>query len=176
MFGFSYLMVPLYKLVCQKIGINGRTSDGPDSVIAHMQVDKTRTIDVEFTATIHNDIGFQFRPLVRHVQVHPGERKMIYYYAENSTGRALTVQAIPSIMPDDSARYFKKTECFCFTQQYFLKGEKANMPVYFYISPDVPKETNSMVLSYTLYDVKDHLKKNEQYHRSGRVPVKAGEG
>lgn len=176
MFGFSYLMVPLYKLVCQQIGINGRTSDGPDAVAAHMQVDHSRVIDVEFTATVHNDIGFVFKPQVHHVTVHPGERKMVYYYAENKTGRALTVQAIPSIMPNDSARFFKKTECFCFTQQYFLKSEKANMPVYFYISPDVPKQTHSMVLSYTLYDVKDHLKKDQQYHRSGRVAVKAREG
>jgi cytochrome c oxidase assembly protein subunit 11 len=171
MFGFSYLMVPLYTLVCKNLGINGRTSEGPDSVIAGMKPDLSRTIDVEFTATVHGDFPFEFRPLVQHLKVHPGEKKMIYYYAVNKTGHPITVQAIPSIMPDDSAKYFKKTECFCFTQQYFFADEKADMPVYFYISPNVPKRTQAMVLSYTLYDVKQFLRKNEQYYRKGRIDV-----
>lgn len=171
MFGFSYLMVPLYTLVCKNLGINGRTSSGPDSLISGMSADMSRTIDVEFTATVHGDFAFEFRPLIRHLKVHPGETKLLYYYAENKTGHSITIQAIPSIMPDDSAKYFKKTQCFCFTQQYFFNGEKADMPVYFYISPDVPKRTKTMVLSYTLYDVKKFLKNKERYYRKGRIDV-----
>jgi cytochrome c oxidase assembly protein subunit 11 len=171
MFGFSYLMVPLYSLVCKNLGINGRTGSGPDETILGMKADTSRTIDVEFTATIHGDFPFVFRPLIHHLSVHPGEKKLLYYYAENKTGHPITIQAIPSIMPDDSAKYFKKTQCFCFTQQYFFDGEKADMPVYFYISPDVPKRTKTMVLSYTLYDVKKFLKKDEKYYRKGRIDV-----
>lgn len=171
MFGFSYLMVPLYTLVCKNLGINGRTSDVADSADVGMKPDLTRTIDVEFTATVHNDFPFEFRPLIRHMKVHPGEHKLVYYYAVNKTGHPLTVQAIPSIMPDDTAKYFKKTQCFCFTQQYFFNGEKADMPVYFYISPRIPKGTKTMVLSYTLYDVKKFIKKGQQFYRKGRLDV-----
>lgn len=171
MFGFSYLMVPLYTLVCKNIGINGRTGEGPDKAIVGMKPDLSRTIDVEFTATVHGDLPFEFRPLIRHLKVHPGESRLVYYYAVNKTKHPITIQAIPSIMPDDSAKYFKKTQCFCFTQQYFFVGEKADMPVYFYISPKVPKKTKTMVLSYTLYDVKHFIKKDQQYYRKGRIDV-----
>ena len=172
MFGFSYAMVPLYTLVCQQIGLNGRTKAGPSVMAKGMTVDTSRTIDVEFTATVHNDFPFVFKPLTHHIKIHPGEKKLVYYYAKNNTGHSLTVQAIPSIMPDGSAKYLKKTECFCFTQQYFFDGEKANMPVYFYIDPAVPKRTKSMVLSYTLYDVKKFIKKDEQFYRKGRLDIK----
>lgn len=171
MFGFSYLMVPLYTLVCENLGINGRTANVAEQAYAGMEPDLSRTIDVEFTATVHGDFAFEFRPLIQHIKVHPGEKKLIYYYAVNKTGHPITIQAIPSIMPDDSAKYFKKTQCFCFTQQYFFPGEKADMPVYFYISPKVSKKTKAMVLSYTLYDVKKFLKKEEQYYRQGRIDL-----
>lgn len=171
MFGFAYMLVPLYTLVCKQLGINGRTTNTPTVLPSSIKVDPTRSIDVSFTATVHGNLGFVFKPLIRHVTVHPGEVKLVYYYAQNNSGKPLTVQAIPSITPDYTAKYFKKTQCFCFTQQYFFAGEKADMPVYFYIDPKLPKKTQAITLSYTLFDVSEHLKKNQAHYRRGRIDI-----
>jgi len=171
MFGFSYMLVPLYRLVCKQQGINGQSVRSAATVDPHMQVDRSRTIRVYFTTVLHNDIAFQFRSLQRSVEIHPGERKLIYFFAENQTGKDLTVQAIPSITPVDAARYLKKTECFCFTQQYFYQGERADMPVYFFVDPDIPKNIKEITLAYTLFDASGFEKKKERYHRKGRIDV-----
>lgn len=159
MFGFAYLMVPMYQLICKKAGINGKSAFSASSVDAKMQVDKTRTIKVDFSTVVHEGLKFDFIPLQRHIEVHPGETRLIYFYAENKTGHELTVQAIPSITPNDGARFLKKTECFCFTQQYFFKNEKADMPVYFFIDPAISKNIKEMTLSYTLFDASGFEKK-----------------
>lgn len=172
MFGFAYALVPLYTLVCKQAGLNGRTGNQADLISPDLKVDKTRSIDVTFVATRHGDFNFIFKPLIRHVSIHPGEQKLVYFYAENKTGHGITVQAIPSVMPDEGARYFKKTQCFCFTQQYFFAGEKADMPVYFYINPKISKDITSMSLSYTLFDASLHLKKDQKQYRKGRIEIK----
>ena len=170
MFGFAYMLVPLYSLVCSQLGINGQAPNRAVLTPKDMQVDKSRKIKVEFSASIHGDLGFDFRPLQHSVWVHPGQTKLIYFYAKNNTGHGITVQAIPSITPDEDARYLKKTQCFCFTQQYFFTGEKADMPVYFFINPNIPKDQTSMTLSYTMFDVSKFLKKQEHYSK-GRIEL-----
>ncbi len=102
--------------------------------------------------------------------IHPGERKLVYFYAQNNSAQGITVQAIPSITPDESAKYLKKTQCFCFTQQYFAPGEKADMPVYFYLEPSLPKSIKEVTLSYTLFDATAYLKKQKHYTQ-GRIEV-----
>ncbi|MDR3490743.1 MAG: cytochrome c oxidase assembly protein [Gammaproteobacteria bacterium] len=170
MFGFCYMLVPLYNIVCKQIGFNGKSANSATLVNPNMQVDTSRTIKVDFSTTMHGNLNFKFIPLQRHIEVHPGERKLIYFYAENKTGKDITVQAIPSITPNDAARFLKKTECFCFTQQYFFKGEKADMPVYFFIDPAVPKETKEMTLSYTLFDETEFIKKQKHFTK-GRIDL-----
>lgn len=170
MFGFCYMLVPLYNVVCKRVGLNGRSENKPAIVSSAMQIDKSRTIQVDFSTTVHGKLGFKFIPLHRHISIHPGETKLIYFYAENQSGKEITVQAIPSITPDDAARFLKKTECFCFTQQYFFKGEKADMPVYFYIDPAISKDIKEVTLSYTLFDATGYEKK-EQHFRKGRIEV-----
>lgn len=170
MFGFCYMLVPLYALICKKEGINGKSANAATQIDPSMKVDYSRTISVDFTTTLHSNLKFKFIPLSRHILIHPGERKLIYFYAENQTGKELTVQAIPSITPMDAARFLKKTECFCFTQQYFFKKEKADMPVYFFIEPSIPAKIKEVTLSYTLFDAVGFVKKNQQY-RKGRIDV-----
>ncbi len=150
------MMVPLYKLICKKEGINGRLSVA--AVDEGMEIDYSRTIKVDFTTTLHGDLKFAFVPLQPRITIHPGERKLIYFRAENLTGKEITVQAIPSITPIEAARFLKKTECFCFTQQYFFKGQKADMPVYFFIEPEIAKDIKEVVLSYTLFDASAYAK------------------
>src|SRR6185312_17529880 len=158
MFGFCYMLIPLYELVCKKEGINGKSVSSAAVLDKNMAIDRSRTIRVYFTTTLHSGLKFKFIPLQRSIDIHPGERKLIYFYAENQSGGETTVQAIPSITPMDGARFLKKKECFCFTQQYFFKGEKADMPVYFFIEPDVPKNIKEITLSYTLFDATGYIK------------------
>ncbi len=171
MFGFSYMLVPLYRLVCQQEGINGGSVRAATEVDAGMQVDRSRVIKVTFSTQLHNGIAFRFMPLQHSILIHPGERKLVYFYAENQTGRGITVQAIPSITPVDAARYLKKTECFCFTQQYFYNHEKADMPVYFFIEPSIAKDIKEVTLSYTLFDASGYLKKDQAHFTHGRIEI-----
>ncbi len=119
-------------------------------------IDYSRTIKVDFITNLNENLKFTFIPLQSHITIHPGERKLIYFHAENLTGKEITVQAIPSITPTEAARFLKKTECFCFTQQYFFKGQKADMPVYFFIEPEIAKDIKEVVLAYTLFDTHLH--------------------
>lgn len=152
MFAFSYMMVPIFTYVCKQLGINGKGVMSPTVASSSMKIDSSRIIKIEFASTINSNVKFKFIPLQNDIRIHPGERKIIYFYAENLSGMDKTMQAVPSITPADAARFFKKIECFCFTQQFFNKGEKADMFVNFYIDPAVPKDIKEITLSYTLYD------------------------
>lgn len=165
------MLVPLYRLICQKEGINGASGKSAALISPTMQVDQSRVIDVTFATSTHGGLGFKFIPLQKHIQIHPGERKLVYFLAENKTGHDVTVQAVPSITPSDAARFLKKTECFCFTQQFFFNKEKAEMPVYFFIEPEVSKNIREVTLAYTLFDATGFEKKGERY-RKGRIEVK----
>jgi cytochrome c oxidase assembly protein subunit 11 len=170
MFGFCYALVPIYKFVCKREGLNGKGANYAAVVNPGMKIDKSRTIKVFFTTTLHGGLQFNFIPLQRSIEIHPGETRLIYFYAENQTGREMTVQAIPSITPADGAKFLKKTECFCFTQQYFFTKEKADMPVYFFIDPAIPKEIKEVTLSYTLFDASGFEKKQARFTK-GRIDL-----
>lgn len=160
MFAFSYMLVPIFTFVCKQAGINGKGVMSAAKVDKNMQVDMSRSIRIDFASMLNGKFGFDFKPEQRSVTVHPGERRIIYYYAKNNTGRNVVVQAVPSITPADGARFFKKIECFCFTQQRFLKNEKAHMFVNFYIDPAVPKNVKEITLSYTMFDATEFAGKN----------------
>lgn len=170
MFGFCYMLVPIFNIVCKAAGINGKGVLSATDIDPNMKIDTSRTIKVELTTTIHGTLPFKFIPLHHSVDIHPGETKLVYFYAENRAGSNKTVQAVPSITPADAARFLKKTECFCFTQQAFYKGEKADMPVYFFIDPAVPKDIKEITLSYTLFDASGFEKK-ETHFTKGRIDL-----
>lgn len=168
MFGFCYMLVPLYELICKQEGINGKAANSATNVAPGMKVDYSRTIKVTLSTTIHGALKFKFIPLERHLEIHPGETKLVYFYAENQSGHELTAQAVPSITLMDAARFLKKTQCFCFTQQYFFKNEKADMPVYFFIDPAISKDIKEVTLSYTLFDASNFIKKGQHFTK-GRI-------
>lgn len=168
MFIFSYLMVPIFTFVCKQIGLNGKSGLVQNTVKSNMAIDATRTIKIQLTSVMHKNLKFDFRPLQKEIIIHPGERKLIYYYAENQTGMEKTVQAVPSITPIDAARFLKKVECFCFTQQYFDKDEKAKMFVNFYIDPDISPDIKEITLAYTLFDASKYAGKQPKVTK-GRI-------
>ena len=149
MFGFGYALVPFYYQICAAWGVN--MLDKP-SAVENTQVDKARSITVELDSNIHH-MAWRFRPLVNHVTVHPGELTTIEYEVVNTSAVAVTGQAVPSYGPQLAAEYFKKFDCFCFTQQTLAPGETRRMPVVFMIDPRLPKDVNTIALSYTFFAV-----------------------
>ncbi|HTL92883.1 MAG TPA: cytochrome c oxidase assembly protein, partial [Steroidobacteraceae bacterium] len=120
------------------------------SAVEHPQFD--RTVTVEFLADVASAGTFEFRPVVRTVEVHPGQLFTAQFYAHNLSGRATTAQAIPNIAPSEVAAYFHKTECFCFSPQHFALNEGRDMPVRFIIDPSLPRHIDLITLAYTFYD------------------------
>jgi cytochrome c oxidase assembly protein subunit 11 len=149
MFGFGFALVPFYDQICKATGL--RDIDAPDR-LDNSQVDRARTVRVEFDANVRK-LPWTFRPLVAIVNVHPGEVTQVLYEVENSTERAMTGQAIPSYGPQLAAQYFKKLDCFCFAKQSFRPREKRQMPVVFVVDPRLPRDVNTISLSYTFFEV-----------------------
>jgi cytochrome c oxidase assembly protein subunit 11 len=150
MFGFGFAMVPFYEKVCQALGVNYFII--PDTANANTQVDLTRSVSIELDANMHN-LAWRFRPMVRHLTVHPGELAQVEYEIANVREVPVTAQAVPSYGPQHAAQYFRKLECFCFTQQTLAGGETRRMPVVFLIDPALPRDVNTITLSYTFFEV-----------------------
>ncbi|MDW1878072.1 cytochrome c oxidase assembly protein, partial [Vibrio sp. Vb1026] len=138
MFGFGFALVPLYDVMCDALGINGKTSDVAAIQPTGMQPDLSRTIRVEFMAHVNPDMPWEFKPKVISMNVHPGEVVQTEYLAFNESGQRLVGQAVPSVSPGNGAAYFNKIECFCFTQQPLDGKQHAQMPLIFYIEHDLP--------------------------------------
>lgn len=151
MFGFGYAMVPLYSVLCSSLGINGKT--GGQVALDDTGIDETRIITVQFLATTNAYIPWEFRPRVRTIRLHPGENRTVAFFAKNDTDHDMTVQAIPSVTPGLAAKYLKKTECFCFTQQKMKGQEEMDWPLLFHIDRNLPGNIHTITLAYTLFDV-----------------------
>ncbi len=153
MFGFGFAMVPLYDLLCSVTGLNGSTTGRiQDTSLYASKVDLNRTITVEFDSTNNAELPWEFYPMVKKMQVHPGEINEVSFFAKNNADKAIVAQAIPGITPWQATSHFKKTECFCFTQQTLQAGESREMKLKFIIDTDLPEDFNTITLSYTLMD------------------------
>lgn len=160
MFGFGFALVPIYNSLCKTLGINGKTNAQPIAYDeSRATVDLSREILVEFVATNNSSIPWSFYPKVNKIRVHPGETARLSFYAENKTNFTMTVQAIPSVTPGLAAKYLKKTECFCFTQQTLNGHEAMDMPLLFHLDPELPADIKTVTLAYTLFDVSNRVKK-----------------
>jgi len=157
MFAFGYALVPIYKAICEVTGINilalgdrlipGATPNLP----ANTQVDRTRTITVEFDANARGP--WHFKPAQSTLEVHPGELTTVMYEFQNTQNRTMSAQAIPSYAPAQAAMHFNKLECFCFNQYTLAPGEKKQWPVAFVIDPKLSRDVNTITLSYTFFEV-----------------------
>ena len=156
MFGFGYALVPFYQKICEVTGINSLLK--PDEV-TNTQVDAARFVTIEFDSNLRSKLPWTFRPLQTSVRIHPGELATVMYEIRNNSDRAVTGQAIPSYGPQLAVRYFKKLECFCFTQQTLQPGEAKQMPVVFVIDKALPDDVNTITLSYTFFEVEGAARK-----------------
>jgi cytochrome c oxidase assembly protein subunit 11 len=151
MFGFSFALIPLYDTFCEITGLNGKTGRIRLEEALAAQVNDQRWVTVELVGLVNGDLPWDFRPLVNKVRVHPGEVTEAQYWARNRSGEAMTGRAVPSLAPGLAARYFNKTECFCFTRQTLGPGEGREMPVRFVVDPNLPPEVSTLSLSYTFF-------------------------
>jgi cytochrome c oxidase assembly protein subunit 11 len=150
MFGFGYLLVPIYEVFCDITGLGGRTSNEAATVV--VAPDMSRSVRVEFVASVNANGPWEFRPEVTSMTVHPGQMYTTTYWARNLRDLDVVGHAVPSVAPGSAARYFNKTECFCFTEQLFAPNEGRDMPVIFIIDPDLPAHVETVTLSYTFFD------------------------
>jgi cytochrome c oxidase assembly protein subunit 11 len=162
MFGFGYALVPFYRAICEALGINVlsvaemRTAATPRSTAApNSQVDRTRTITVEFDANARGP--WDFKPAQRSIQVHPGELATVMYEFRNVQNRTMAAQAIPSYAPRQASAHFNKLECFCFNEYTLAPGEARQWPVAFVIDPKLPRDVTTITLSYTFFEVKGKI-------------------
>jgi len=149
MFGFGFALVPFYEKICEVTGI--RNVFQPDAAAAqNTQIDASRSVSVEFDANTQR-LPWTFKPLQAGATVHPGEVMQIEYEVRNTLDRPVTGQAVPSYGPREAALYFRKLECFCFRQQTLAAGEVRRMPVVFVIDPGLPRDIDTVTLSYTFF-------------------------
>jgi cytochrome c oxidase assembly protein subunit 11 len=150
MFGFGFALVPFYNQICAALGVNSieERAEAP----ANSQIDFSRSIVIELDSNAHN-MPWRFKPVVSHITVHPGEMTTVEYEIVNVRGAPVTGQAVPSYGPQIAGEYFKKIECFCFTQQTLAAGETRRLPVVFVIDPKLPKDVNTIAVSYTFFEV-----------------------
>ncbi|MDR7334903.1 cytochrome c oxidase assembly protein [Roseateles asaccharophilus] len=157
MLGFGYALVPLYKHICEALGINvlslseRQTAAAKSNVSGNGQVDYSREITVEFDTNARGP--WDFKPAVRHMTVHPGELSQVMYEFRNKQDRTMAAQAIPSYAPMQASAHFNKLECFCFNEYTLKPGETKQWPVVFVIDPKLPKDVKTITLSYTFFEV-----------------------
>jgi cytochrome c oxidase assembly protein subunit 11 len=171
MFGFGYALVPMYRAICDALGINvlsvaeqrvGNGYKGDAGSGANTQVDFSRTVTIEFDANARGP--WDFKPAQRSVQVHPGQLTTVMYEFRNVQNRTMAAQAIPSYAPGVAMSHFNKVECFCFTEHLLAPGESKQWPVTFVVDAQLPKDVNTITLSYTFFEV------------NGKVPAAPGVG
>ena len=155
MLGLAYAAVPLYELFCKATGFGGTplvAQDGERAVSA-------RTVEVRFDSNVDANLSWRFEPVQREVKVRLGEEKLVFFRATNVSQRPIVGTAAFNVTPERTGRWFNKIQCFCFTEQLLQPGQSVDMPVVFFIDPDMNKDRRyddirTITLSYTFYEAK----------------------
>lgn len=151
MFGFGYALVPMYRAICEALGVNVLSLGERKAAASNTQVDTSRLITVEFDANARGP--WDFKPATRSIQVHPGELATVMYEFRNVQDRTMAAQAIASYAPNQAMAHFNKIECFCFNEYTLAPGESRQWPVVFTIDPKLPRDITTITLSYTFFEV-----------------------
>ena len=163
MLSLSYAAVPLYDIFCRVTGFGGTTqiaSSAPGSS-GHPN------INIRFESNITDSLNWDYYSKTKTVKIPMGEEKTIYYFAKNLSDEPIVGTATFNVTPAKAGQYFMKIDCFCFVEQLLNPGESMNMPVTFFIDPDLYKdenvqEVNEITLSYTFMKSMDQSKVEEQ--------------
>jgi len=156
MFAFGFALVPLYDIICDVTGLNGKTA-GQYVAQQNERVVEDRVVKIQFITNNNGEMPWEFRPETRSLEVQPGELNATNFFVRNPSGSTIMAQAVPSVTPFRAAKYLHKTECFCFNQQELASGESLAMPLRFIVDADLPKDISTLTLSYTLYDITEQI-------------------
>ncbi|MEM8744546.1 MAG: cytochrome c oxidase assembly protein [Pseudomonadota bacterium] len=156
MVGLWYAAVPLFDIFCRVTGYGGttqRAEQAPDTVL-------NRTMTVRFDANMARGMGWEFKPVQRKIEIKIGDSALAHYEAKNIAKKAITGTATFNVTPEAAGVYFNKIECFCFTEQTLEPGARADMPLTFFIDPEIVNDPEAMnieeiTLSYTFFPVED---------------------
>ena len=151
-FAFTFALVPLYNIACQKV-FGVRLQQGPADAQAHALAKPAaeRWVTVQFDGGVNSKLPWAFHPEQATMRVQPGVQYEAKFFARNDAKRAIVGNAVPSIAPARASGYFSKTECFCFTAQTLQPGESRDMPVRFIVDPALPAGVQTITLSYTFF-------------------------
>ena len=156
-FGLSYASVPLYKAFCQMTGFGGTTRRADENTASTVKpVENGQIIRIDFTSNVHSSMPWIFKPTQKSVKVVPGETALAFYTVKNPTNKTITGVATYNVYPPKSGLYFNKIQCFCFEEQRLGPGEEIDMPVFFFIDPEIttdPAMSNisHITLGYTFF-------------------------
>lgn len=155
MVGLAFASAPLYSLFCRVTGFNGTPRIGMQAT-AKQVTPSTRMMRVRFNTDVNIDMPWQFRADTPALNVQLGQDALISFTATNPTRETITGTAIYNVLPEQAAKYFNKTQCFCFDRQVLKPGESAHFPVAFYIDPAIlsdpdVKDLEQITLSYTFF-------------------------
>ena len=149
MFGFGFALWPLYTVLCEVTGLGGRAvqiSENNSEAVA-----SDRVVSIRFDASVNSSLPWEFKAKDKVSEYNLGVPSTAFYVATNPGSDPVTGQATYNVTPPEASLYFVKTECFCFTEQTLAANESRDMPVYFYIKPDLPEHIKDITLSYTFY-------------------------
>jgi cytochrome c oxidase assembly protein subunit 11 len=165
-FAFGFALVPLYDVLCVATGLNGKTAGAPEAPgkfgpgglatappTSPARVDASRTVRVEFTATVMPGLPWDMKALTACLDLHPGELHQAVFRVHNRSDKPLVGQAIPSVTPGVAAQHFQKLDCFCFSQQTLAPGETRDMQVVFIIRPEIDRDIPTITLAYAFFQV-----------------------
>ena len=155
MFTFSFALVPLYNVFCEVTGLNGKielraTND------TNIEIENGRDVSIQFVSHNNEEMPWTFEPSEDSIKIKTGKYHTATFYVKNPTDRTMIAQAIPSVAPSNAASHLKKLECFCFEEQELAPGEDALLPVRLIFDDKLPSAINSVVLSYTIFDVTEY--------------------
>ena len=158
MYGFSYALVPIYDKFCEITGLNGKTNQ-----VAYIGNDiqkDNRFVTIKFISNVANSAPLDFEPSVTEMTVQVGKIYNTLYLLTNNSKTLKHAAASPSVVPSEDAEYFKKIECFCFSQQEINGLETKELPIQFIIDDNLPLDTKTLILSYTMFNTTDQLGSN----------------
>jgi cytochrome c oxidase assembly protein subunit 11 len=160
---FGFALVPLYNVLCEATGFNGKTGGGKEGFglgglalstsAPPSSIDRSRIVAVEFTGTVMPGLPWDIRPLTPTLDTHPGEMQQVLFLVRNTSDRTIVGQAVPSVTPGQAAKHFQKIDCFCFKQQTLAPGEAREMPLVFIVKPDMDRDIRNITLSYSFYSL-----------------------
>lgn len=162
MLGLAYASAPLYDLFCRTTGFGGTPK------LAQAAGDRAvldRTVEVRFDSNVDPGLAWRFEPLQRSVRVRLGEEMLVHYRATNVSQRPIVGTAVFNVVPEPAGPWFNKVQCFCFTEQLLKPGQSIDMPVIFFVDPDMDKDrrydnVRAITLSYTFYEAKTERAKD----------------